>query len=137
MEGIGIMGFVKIAIHGNLVADPEARQTRSGDAVTNFTVACDVYAGRNAPPKVLYVRVSAFRGLGDTCRQYLKKGQGVILWGKADVHAWNDSRDGSPRAALELEAEGMDFAGKPRGDAQAEPEGMTQQDDDELPFGEG
>lgn len=131
------MGFCKIAIHGNLVADPEARQTRSGDAVTNFTVACDVYAGKGVPAKVLYVRVSAFRQLGETCYKFLKKGQGVILWGRANVHAWNDSRDGSPRAALELEAEGMDFAGRPRGDAQGEGGEMIQQDDDELPFEQG
>ncbi len=137
------MGFAKLAIHGNLVRDPETKTTQSGASVCSFSVACNIYRGASAEPVTYYVRCSAWRALGETCQKALRKGQGVIVWGKAGVHAWNDTRDGSPRGALELEVEGFDFAGrKPEGEAEqsappaqdAEPTEMTEADDEELPF---
>ena len=138
------MGMMRMVIHGNLVADPQSRETQNGDTVCNFSVACNIYRGRNAQPEAYYVRVSAWRGLAETCRNYLHKGSGVIVWGKAGVHAWNDTRDGHARAVIELEAEGMDFAGGRKDgsesvplptDDDAPPE-MVRVSDPDCPYGQ-
>lgn len=136
------MGFAKLAIHGNLVRDPETRTTQSGAAVCSFSVACNIYRGPNAQEVVHYVRCSAWNKMGEICQKALRRGQGVVVWGKAGVHAWNDTRDGSPKGALELEVDGFDFAGRRPEAAEPEPEQaapdlpteMTESDDDDLPF---
>ena len=132
------MGMVRLEIHGNLTRDPERGETRNGRPVTNMTVACNVYRGRENPEKTHYVRVSAFGALADVMVNCFKKGQGIICWGPADLHAWNDKNDNSARGAFEMTLEGWDFAGAaPReGEAQAAaaPSEMTEADDDELPF---
>lgn len=135
------MGFARLAIHGNLTRAPEMRQTQDGVSVCNFTVAVNVFKG--GAETVEYVRVTAWRTLADRCIKYLKKGSGVVVWGRAGMHTWNDKKDGSAKGCLELEAEGFDFAGaRPRDDSEAEAapaaaQGnteMTEADDDELPF---
>ena len=137
------MGMVRLEIHGNLTRDPERGETKNGRPVTNFTVACNQYRGRENPEKTHYVRVSAFGALADTMANCLKKGQGIICWGRADLHAWNDRTDNSARAAFEMDLEGWDFAGSAPRDAAAEaapapeaprPAEMQEEDDDELPF---
>ena len=138
-KGVNILGFAKLAIHGNLVRDPETKTTQNGASVCSFSVACNIYRGQSAPAETLYVRCSAWRQLGETCQKALKKGQGVVVWGKAGVHAWNDTRDGNAKGALELEVEGFDFAGrKPEGETapaqETGPTEMVEADDDELPF---
>lgn len=126
------MGMVRLVIHGNLVADPSMKDI-GGQSVTNFTVACNVYQGRDRPEKTHYVRVTAWGRQAESWAQALKKGAGVIVWGRADLHTWSDTRDGSARGAFELTAEGLDFAGKAYREAQDE---MTPADDVETPFNE-
>lgn len=61
-----------------------------------------------------------------------------MVWGKGGVHAWSDTRDGSPRGNLELEVEGFDFAGRRPETAQAEaeerPSEMTEVEEEAPPF---
>ena len=140
------MGMVRLEIHGNLTRDPEKGETRNGRPVTNFTVACNQYRGKDNPDKTFYVRVSAFGALADTVAACFKKGQGIICWGPADLHAWNDRNDNTARAAFEMTLDEWDFAGSVRrddgdGEAAAAPETaperpaeMVESDDDELPF---
>lgn len=133
------MGFVRLAILGNLVRDPETRIIANGDAACSFSVACNIWRGPNKDPLVHYVRCTAWRKMAEVCQSALVKGQGVVVWGKGGVHAWSDTRDGSPRGNLELEVEGFDFAGRrPETAAQAEaeerPTEMTEADEEPVPF---
>ena len=128
------MGMVRLVIHGNLTQDPVLKEVK-GVQVLNFTVACNVYQGKDRPEKTHYVRVTAWRAQAESWFKTLRKGTGVIVWGRADLHTWNDTRDGSPRGAFELEAEGLDFAGAKK-DADAKSQEMSEADDEELPFGE-
>ena len=129
------MGMVRLEIHGNLTRDPEKGETRNGRPVTNFTVACNQYRGKDNPDKTFYVRVSAFGALADTVAAHFRKGQGIICWGPADLHAWNDRNDNTARAAFEMTLDGWDFAGSARkDDAEAANTEMTEEDDEDLPF---
>lgn len=137
------MGFVRLAILGNLVRDPEIRTIANGDAVCTFSVACNIYRGRDKDPLVHYVRCTAWRRSAEICASALCKGQGVVVWGKGGVHTWSDTRDGSPRGTLELEVEGFDYAGRrpesaasesAPAEAEARPTEMVETEDPELPF---
>lgn len=78
---------------GNLCHDPESRivKTRTGEevTVTTFTVAANNGWGEHRTTE--YVRVSAWAGLAETCRKYLKKSSKVYVSGVPSVNAYISS----------------------------------------------
>ena len=128
----------KTIIIGNLTRDPEKRVLENDLTCSVFTVAVNRRARQGQPQQADYFRVTAWRGLGDLCQQYLAKGRKVAVEGTIRAHAYLGN-DGTARASLELTAENVEFV-SPRsqqggGDGyDAPPEEWTQTDDDELPF---
>jgi len=85
-----------IIIVGNLGKDPEMRYTPGGQAVTNFNVAVnDNYTNRSGErvERTIWIRVSAWGKLAETCNQYLKKGRKVLVEGRLVA----DASTGGPR----------------------------------------
>ncbi|MBQ4447407.1 MAG: single-stranded DNA-binding protein [Clostridia bacterium] len=105
----------KLTIIGNLTADPELRTTPSGVSVCSFTVAVSSrYREQDGSPKrVDYIRVAAWRWLGENCSRYLAKGKKVCVVGEVTARAY-EAKDGSMRASLELNADEVEFL-SPRG----------------------
>lgn len=99
-------------IVGRVGRDPELRMTPHGLPVTNFSVAVN---HRYTDPqgqiqeRVKWYRITAWRKLAETCAQYVRKGQRILVEGEVDAAAWVDSKDGSARAALELTATTVRF----------------------------
>lgn len=144
----------KIFIVGNLTRDPEMRSTRDGTPVCTFTVAVNrrnrgAQAGQ---PEADFFRVTAWRGLGESCGRYLAKGKKVSVVGAVSVSTYTGN-DGTTRASMEVTADDVEFL-TPR-DAGLDTEEMKYQqmerqairqesadanngfikvDDDELPF---
>lgn len=135
----------KCHIVGNLTHDPELRSTQSGIAVCTFTVAVNRRnTSAKAEQQTDYFRVTAWRGLGETCNKFLAKGRKVAVSGSVAAVPYKSS-DGSARASLELTADDVEFlspkgepqeqhaqyAAAPKTDAQT---GFVQVESDELPF---
>lgn len=77
--------MLKVQIIGYVGKDPEMRYTGSGQAVTSFSVAhSDQYtnAAGEKVKKTIWVRVSAWGKLAETCKEYLHKGMLVHVEGK-------------------------------------------------------
>lgn len=140
----------KYFIIGNLVRDPETGTTESGVNWCTFTVAARKRYHRDGEPDAEFVRVTAWRGLGDTCAKYLVKGRKVAVIGEPKPHGWIGD-GGAAKAQIEMTADEVEFlnsAGSGReaptdADAppQASPEtardpqsGMEVTDPEELPF---
>ena len=112
-----------LTIIGNLTRDPETRDV-SGVSCCTFTVAVNRRVRAGAHPEADYVRVTAWRGLADTCASYLTKGRKVCVVGPARAGGYNDRNDGSVHAYLEITADDVEFLGtRPRED------GLTPTDD--------
>lgn len=140
-------------IIGNLVRDPETGATESGINWCRFTVAARKKRPKEGQPDAEFVRVTAWRGLGDTCAKYLRKGRKVCVVGEPTVHAWI-GQDGNAKGQIEMKADEVEFLSAGSGgqaaptDADAPPErggapeaavdpesGMTQvEDPDDMPF---
>ena len=139
-------------IIGNLVRDPETGATESGINWCRFTVAARKRRPKEGQPDAEFVRVTAWRGLGDTCAKYLRKGRKVCVIGEPVAHAWI-GQDGNAKGQIEMNADEVEFIGGGQGgqseptDADAPPErggaaprtdpetGMTQvEDPEDLPF---
>jgi len=90
------------------------RYTPSGTPVTSFSVATSrrwTNANGEQQEKTTWFRVTAWSKLGETCNQYLTKGQLVLVEGEIDASAWT-GQDGKPRATLELRARNVRFLSK-------------------------
>ena len=132
-------------IIGNLTRDPETGTTESGINWCRFTVAARRKRPRDGQPDAEFVRVTAWRGLGDTCAKYLRKGRKVCVIGEPKAHAWI-GKDGAAKGEIEMNADEVEFlsaGGGSQGEptdadappapaAQAEPQPV--EDPEELPF---
>lgn len=117
---------------GYLTSDPISNTVKVGGNdvnVTNFTIAVRDSFGENAEPE--FIRINAWRGLGESCQKYLVKGRRVEVRGPIHLNTYIN-RYGQPATRLELRAEKIEFSG-------ANPNKTTAQTDEpaaELPFEE-
>lgn len=88
--------FHTIIVVGNLGRDPEMRYTPSGQAVTSFSIASNRQytnnAGQNVKEKIWF-RINVWGKQAETCNQYLKKGNKVLVEGRLQP----DPVTGNPR----------------------------------------
>jgi single-strand DNA-binding protein len=118
-------GVNKAILIGNLGADPEARYTQSGAAVTNFRIATsEKWTGKDGQPqeRTEWHRIVTFGRLAETCRDYLSKGRQVYVEGRIQTRQWED-RDGNKRWTTEIVAQTVRFLGSrgDRGDVPSSP----------------
>lgn len=137
---------------GNLTRDPEIRTTQGGITVCLFCIAISRrFKDANGQKGVDYINVTAWRQLGELCGQYLEKGRKVGVTGSIQTRTY-EAQDGSKRSAFEIVADEVEFLSQaqqgghtnhaaaqdppPRqsGSFDAEQQGFTQVDDDDLPF---
>jgi single-strand DNA-binding protein len=134
---------------GRLGRDPETRYLPNGDAVTNFSIAVgESWKNKETGEineSVEWVRVTAWRKLGEICGEYLKKGAQVYVSGKMKTREWE--KDGVKRYTTEVVIDKMQMLGGKK-DAepaeQREPEqkpakkpaggGKFDDMDDDIPF---
>lgn len=123
-------GYQHTIIIGNVGADPDLRYTQSGVAVCSFSVAVNRYwTDRDTNERreeTTWFRVSAWRGLAETCDQYVRKGMQIMVTGRVSASAYI-AQDGEARSSLELTALDVQFLGR-----KGETEHPTE--DEEMPF---
>ncbi|MBO2515719.1 MAG: single-stranded DNA-binding protein [Clostridiales bacterium] len=129
---------------GNLTRDPELRTIPSGDSVCSFTIAVNRNRRSSAEagqPEADFIRVTAWRQLGENCAKFLAKGRKVCVVGPISVRTYQ-ANDGTTRASLEVQADNVEFLSS-RNDAEGAPapaasvpagSGYVQVDEEELPF---
>lgn len=98
-------GFSKAVVMGNLVRDPETKQTNSGHSVTSFTLAVN---GRN--DDVAYIDCTAWNKGGETIAQYLHKGDALLVSGRLNQSRWQD-KDGNNRSKIDVVVDEFAFIG--------------------------
>lgn len=104
--------FEQTIIIGNVGRDPELRYTQGGVPVCDFSVAVTArWKDSNSNEqreRTTWYRVTAWRGLGEVCNKYVKKGMSVMVTGTAAASAYL-GQDGQPRASLDLTARDVQF----------------------------
>ena len=141
------MSYHTIILVGNLGRDPEMRYTPSGQAVTNFSVAVsDNYTSSSGEKvdRTIWMRVSTWGKLAETCNQYLKKGRKVLVEGRLVVdpatggpRVW-ERQDGTKSASFEVSAQTVRFLsqrGDDEGGATPQSEATSPSDEaSDIPF---
>ena len=97
-----------IIISGNLVKDPEVKQTQNGKNMCQFRIANNRKAGNKDDS--IYASVVAFGKTGDFCAQYLRKGSQVIITGIPSLETYQ-GRDGQAHFEMRIMADSVDSVG--------------------------
>ena len=140
--------YQKLVIVGNLGIDPEMRYMSDGQAVTNFSVACNRRWNDRATgeqqEEVTWFRVSVWGRQAEAANQYLSKGRQVLVEGRlrpdpntGGPRLWTRN-DGSVGASFEVVADRVQFLGS-NGDgngANGHTDGAAEPayEDDSIPF---
>ncbi|MEE8134100.1 MAG: single-stranded DNA-binding protein [Gemmatimonadales bacterium] len=103
----------KVALIGNLGADPEVRSTANGTRVATLSIATSRSWNNQAgerQEKTEWHRVVLWNnrgsGLADVAEKYLKKGDKVYVEGRIEYRTWED-REGKTRYTTEINAREM------------------------------
>ncbi|GAB1469913.1 single-stranded DNA-binding protein [Chloroflexota bacterium] len=135
------MSYHKIIIIGNLGREPEMRYTPSGQAVTSFSVAVnETYTNNNGEKikKTVWFRVTTWGKQAETCNQYLKKGQQVLVEGRMNADPATGGpkiftrQDGTTGSSFEITAQTVRFLSA-RGETDSGPVAGGGMDMAELP----
>lgn len=113
--------YQKLVIVGNLGQDPEMRYMPDGQAVTNFSLACNRRWNDRATgeqqEEVTWYRVSVWGRQAEAANQYLSKGRQVLIEGRlrpdpatGGPRLWTRN-DGSIGASFEVVADRVQFLG--------------------------
>lgn len=83
-----------------MVRDPELKSLPNGTAVANFSVATSkTYKDKNGTKQenTEFHNIIVFGRMAETCNQFLKKGQLVMIEGSITTRSW-DKKDGGGKA---------------------------------------
>ena len=117
--------FQQLTLVGNLGSDPEMRYMPDGQAVTNFSLACnrrwnDRTTGQ-PQEEVTWFRVSVWGAQAEAVNQYLRKGRQVLVQGRlrpdpntGGPSLWTRS-DGTMGASFEVSTSQVQFLGSSNG----------------------
>ncbi|MBQ4037524.1 MAG: single-stranded DNA-binding protein [Clostridia bacterium] len=142
--------FNKVILIGNLVVDPELKQTQNGVSVTSFRLAVGRrYSSKAADgaPQTDFINVVAWRNTAEFIAKYFQKGRSILITGSLQTRDWTD-QNGQKRYITEVVADEAQFVDKkpdgsaPVAGAAPAPYGAGPKDvafeemstDDDLPF---
>jgi len=108
----------KAIIIGNLTRDPEIRALPSGQKVVTLGVATNrVWKDKNGAKQesTEYHNVVVFGRQAETCGQYLKMGQTVLVEGRIQTRSWVGQQDNVKKYRTEIVADRVQFGPKRAG----------------------
>jgi len=138
----------KVILIGNLVADPELKQTPNGVNVTSFRIAVGrkYRSAGDAQPQADFIDIVAWRQTAEFVSKYFNKGKPILVCGSLQSRNWTD-KNGANRTTIEVVADEVSFVER-KGDSPAgasmgqyatpaaseAPNFEVLQGDDDLPF---
>jgi len=111
-------GINKVILVGRLGADPEKKQTQTGQTVTRLNLATsESWVNREGErqEKTEWHRIVIWGKLAETCAQHLTKGRQVYIEGRLQTRSW-ETEKGEKRFSTEVVANQVLFlaAGAPK-----------------------
>jgi single-strand DNA-binding protein len=102
--------FNCVFLMGNLVRDPELRETKDGGKVATFGLATNrrYRQGDGWKDEVCYVDIVTFGRQAETCAEYLGKGDLALIEGRLQFRSW-ETQDGQKRSKHEVVGEQVQF----------------------------
>jgi single-strand DNA-binding protein len=125
-----------VVLMGHLTADPELRYTPQGAAVCDFTLASNRRYTKEDGEKqeeVVFMDVTVWKRLAETCAEYLKKGKCAQVEGHLVQENWEDKETGKKRSKHKIVARSVQFVGSGSKDDEPTPEAEPPKDEAKAP----
>lgn len=136
----------KVILIGNLGKAAEMRRTGSGEAVLNFSIACNESWKDKSGQKqerTEWVNCAYFGKGAEAVAQFLEKGKQVYIEGRLQTRQWE--KDGQKRSATEVNVQSLKLLGGKSGGGGAREQsgggdhggsggGGSYDDSDSIPF---
>ena len=101
--------FNKVILIGNLVADPELKQTTGGIPVTSFRIAVGRrFAKQGDAQQADFIDIVCWRSTAEFVTKYFTKGRSILVCGSLQTRTWTDSNN-QKRYATEVVADEVSF----------------------------
>ena len=101
--------FNKAILIGNMVADPELKQTQGGLSVCSFSIAVNRrFKGENGQQECDFIPIVAWRQQAEFVTRYFKKGQPILICGQIQIRSWTNNNN-EKRYATEVIADEVSF----------------------------
>ena len=99
-----------IIIEGNLVRDPQRKETPKGTPICSFAVASNRYYRQDEEQKqeVSFFDIETWSETAERCAKTLKKGRGVRIVGRLKQDRWEDT-EGKVQYRVKIVAEKVEF----------------------------
>lgn len=108
------MALNKAIILGRITHDLEVRQTQSGTAVLQFTVAVDRnYSKDGGEKQTDFINCVAWRQTAEFIGRYFGKGRMIAVDGRLQTRTYED-KNGTKHYITELIVENANFTGEPK-----------------------
>ena len=86
--------FNKVILIGNLVADPELKQTSSGVPVTTFSIAVSRrFQNKDGQQETDFFNVECWRQTAEFVKRYFTKGRSILISGSIQNRNWTDNNN--------------------------------------------
>jgi single-strand DNA-binding protein len=107
--------FNKVILVGNMVADPELKQTANGIPVTSFRIAVSRrFSKQGEPAQADFIDIVCWRQNAEFVTRYFTKGKGILVCGSLQTRSWVDSNN-QKRFTTEVVADEVTFVEKKSG----------------------
>lgn len=97
-----------VMLIGRTTKDVELNKTSSGIAVARFSLAVDRQTKQGDEKVADFFNIVCWRGLGETCAKYLKKGRKCCIVGRLENRSYQ-AQDNSTRYVTEIIATDIEF----------------------------
>ncbi len=117
--------FNKVILIGNMVADPELKQTQGGISVCSFNIAVNRRFSKDGEQACDFIGIVAWRQQAEFVTRYFKKGMPILICGQLQTRTWTD-KQGEKRYATEVIADEVSFVGSNESSGEAKNNAPTQ-----------
>lgn len=101
--------FNKVILIGNMVADPELKQTQGGLSVCSFSIAVNRrFKSENGQQECDFIPIVAWRQQAEFVCRYFKKGQPILICGQIQIRTWTNNNN-EKRYTTEVIADEVSF----------------------------
>ena len=103
----------RVILIGNVTKEIDMRYAPSGDAIANFSIACnETWKDKNGvkQEKTEFINIVAYRKLAEIIGEYVKKGSPIYIEGRIQTRKWQD-KDKNDRYTTEIIADQMQMLG--------------------------
>lgn len=123
----------KVVLIGRLVKDPELRNTQSGKAVANFTIAVDrPYVADSGEREADFIPIVAWNKTAENIVKYVGKGRLIAVSGRMQVR--NYEKDNVRHYVTEVIADDVRFLDRAPEESEASAPPQQQDPYDQIPF---